>query len=674
MTEKLFKKAVLIYPKFYDDTFWSFRRSLARYVPKGEFGLPKRTMPPLGLMGLYRHLKKHYYEDVVLIDRNVDPRPLKNLIKDADHIFMGGMITQEKGFIKDALIVKNLGKILIAGGTIVDENSPLMDIADHLVENEAEMVIDKLILGLFDGTAKKYYEGMPALPEKFFIPDFSSINRNNYISMTIQLSRGCPEDCEFCDITARFGRIPRLTPWKHIETMLRQLHKLGSKQPVFVVDDNFIGDPIRTIEVLKKMYMLEKELGYSFAKSTELTLRLADETPIMEKLRGLLRKTNFNMFFIGVETNNVASLIETGKLQNLSEKKTIQEKLSFISKKTGASITLGMIYGFDNDNRLLVDSFIDFINSTHSPTVMVGLLNAMHYTKLWDRLEKEGRLSERSSGNNSDGRINFIPYNMSAKQAEQDYVKILKGIYNEKAFFKRVMKELKLFNPNFPDNTRTLKETICIGIKLLTDRKNTFTLLKYLPEVHRIAERRSGFNTSKYRYLVGAYMGHCAKYLHFKGHMLYLEKQQKRRKYEPWQLYSWKELQESRIVSIDVLENAIEEPISLYQKIRMKLDNNYEFVGTRLEALKQFAAPYLEEKLEKIKNRVPSLKNFLDTEIAAYRKVHLKRPKILGKIKFSKVEKHLRKSLQDKKDYLVKMQRLYRKAVSAKTLKKTYSI
>ncbi len=671
MTKKLFKKAVLIYPKFYDDTFWSFQRSLARYVPKGEFGLPKRTMPPLGLMGLYRHLKR-YYKKIVLIDRNVDPRPLKNLIKDADHVFMGGMIAQEKGFIKDALTVKSLGKVLIAGGTVVDKNSPLMEIADHLVENEAEMVIDELILGLSNGTAKKYYKGMPAPPEKFFIPDFISINRDNYVTMSIQLSRGCPEDCEFCDITARFGRKPRLTPWEHIEIMLRQLHELGSKHTLFVVDDNFIGNPIKTIEVLKKIYRLEKELGYSFAKSTELTLRLADETPIMDELRTLLRKTNFNMFFIGVETNNVASLIETGKLQNLSGKKSIQDKLRFITKKTGASITLGMIYGFDNDNSSLVNSFINFINSTHSPTIMVSLLNAMHYTKLWDRLEKEGRLSERSSGNNSDGRINFIPYNFSAKQAELDYIKILKSIYNEKAFFKRVIKELKLFNPKFPNNTRTLNETIYIGIKLLTDRKNTFTLLKYLPKVHRIAERRFGFNTPKYRYLVGSYFAHCAKYIHFKGHIKYLEKQQKRRRYEPWQLYSWKELQKSKIISIDILENTAEEPISIYQKIRMKLENGYEFVGTRLDALKHFAAPYLNEKLEKIRNKVPSLKNFLDSEIAAYRKVHLKRPKILGKIKFSKVEKHLRKALQNKKDYFVKMQRLYMKTVNSKAVKKAY--
>ena len=141
---KIANRAILIYPKFFTKTFWSFEQTLAKYIPKNEFGLPKSSLPPLGLMGLFNHLKP-YYNSLELVDRNVNPKPLEELIKGADHVYIGGMIAQEKGFLEDARTVKDAGKVLIAGGTIVNENSPLMNIADHLVENEAEMVIDDLL-------------------------------------------------------------------------------------------------------------------------------------------------------------------------------------------------------------------------------------------------------------------------------------------------------------------------------------------------------------------------------------------------------------------------------------------------------------------------------------------------------------------------------------------------
>ena len=574
MVDKIARKAVLLYPRFYGDTFWSFHRSFARYVPRGEFGLPKRTLPPLGLMGLYRHLKP-YYEEVVLIDRNIDPRPLDEHIKDADHVYIGGMLAQEQGFLEDARAVKKANKVLIAGGTIVDEHSPLMEIADHLVENEAEMVIDALLKGLADGTAEKFYRGTLSPPDRFFRPDFSSINMNNYAGMAIQISRGCPGNCEFCDIITRFGRTPRVAPWEHTESSLREMYKLGWKSQIFIVDDNFIGNPKRTIEVLKNIYQLEGKLGYHFPKYTELTMSLSDELPLMKELREWLRKTNFTMQFIGVETNNPASLKETGKHQNLRGNRSIAEKLSFISEETGASIMMGIIHGFDSDNTASVDSLIDFINSTHSPVVMVGLLTALPNTALWNRLKKEGRLMEKSSGNNSDGTINFTPYNFSAKQAEQDYVKIMKGIYNREAYFKRVVKELSVIDPIFPENAMPAKEAVYSAFRILT-QKNAATFWRHLPWAHRIAKERFGFNTPKYRYLIGRYLAHCAKFTHFDEQTSFLEKQIHSRTYQPWELYSWKELQESQITSIDVLEPVENPPSpSIQDKIRMRLANGY---------------------------------------------------------------------------------------------------
>jgi hypothetical protein len=165
MASQYWKKAVLVYPKFdSQDTFWSYEASLKKYSPPGEFGLPKRLLPPLGLMGLYQHLKP-FYKALLLIDRNVDPRPLTTLIDGADHIYMGGMMAQEQNMLSDAYLIKKYGLPLIVGGTAIISDSPLLGVADHLVENEAEMVIDDLLAGLMNGNARKYYRGTPAPPE-----------------------------------------------------------------------------------------------------------------------------------------------------------------------------------------------------------------------------------------------------------------------------------------------------------------------------------------------------------------------------------------------------------------------------------------------------------------------------------------------------------------------------
>ena len=656
MKDKLAKKAVLIYPKFPENTFWGFNESLKKYLPLNEFGLPKRTLPPLGMMGLFNYLKP-FYENLILIDRNVNTTLLENLIDDANHVYLGGMIAQEKAMIEDAKLIKSKNKTLIVGGTIVDETSPLVEIADHLIENEAEMVIDDLIEGLYNKNAKKYYKGFPALPDKFFRPDFSSINLDHYTNMAIQISRGCVENCEFCDITSRFGRRPRITPKEYTEESLKQLFELGSRKPIFVVDDNFIGNPIRAIETLKHIYQVEEKLGYHFPKFTELTMRLADDSKIMKELRYWLKKTSFITQFIGVETNNISSLKETGKHQNLIGTKSLEEKLSLISKETGGATMIGMIYGFDNDKS--TNSLIEFINSTNAPTVMVGLLSALPHTNLWSRLKKEGRLMDKTTGNNSDGVLNFIPYNFSAKQAEHDYLKILEGIYDKDKYFMRVMKELSLINPVETHNVSNTQEALKSIVKILS-KNNAFVFWKYLPEAHKIAKERFGFNTQNYKHLMGEYFVNCTKYTHFRSQIDYLKKEIKDRKYKPWQLYSWKELQNSNVDKVNLIEPA---EITLNDIIRLQLQNGYEFIGTRFEALSHFVEPYLKEGLKDLRNiKLPSLEHFINIELNAYLKAHMKRPEILGGLdKFKEIQEHLQSYLQNQMNYIQGMQLLLNK-------------
>lgn len=551
MIEKIRHKAVLIYPEFdTQDTFWSYATSLKMYAEPSEYGLPKRLLPPLGLMGLYNHLKP-YYQELNLIDKNVDPRPILELISDADHVFMGGMLAQENSLLTLAAEIKQAGKVLIVGGTAITPDSPLIKIADHLVENEAEGIINDLLEGLRRGNAKKYYKGGFNQADDFFQPDYASINMQNYVHMAVQISRGCPESCEFCDIPSRFGKAYRVTPSEKTADSFWQMKDLGWTGQVFIVDDNFIGNPRKALEVLKTLYKIGERIGYHHPKYTELTLRLADKTPIMSELRHWFHKTHFINGFYGVETPNQASLLETNKRQNLRGENTLVEKLNFISEQTGAGVMMGMIFGFDHDTNESVEEFIDFVNASNAPIVMAGLLNALPCTPLMERLCKEGRYIQSSSGNNSDGVINFIPYNFSVQQAEQNYLRILKGIYHPHAYFDRVMRHLELIDPNLQSNYRAGNEKSRYLLKIMT-RKHAFTFWRYLPKALGIAKKRCGYNTPGYIAILAEFFSLCGQYTHFTGQISAQRKHIAERKYTDWQRLSWRE---QRLKTSDVSSN-----------------------------------------------------------------------------------------------------------------------
>lgn len=552
MIEKIGYKAVLVYPEFdTQDTFWSYTESLKMYAPLGEFGLPKRLLPPLGLMGLFNYLKP-YFEHLILIDRNIDPRPLSEFIADASHVFMGGMLAQEKGLLKCAHEVNKAGKVLIVGGTAITEQSPLVGLADHVVENEAEGIIDELLSGLKQGRTRKYYKGGATLPEMFFQPDYAAINMQNYVHMAVQISRGCPEACEFCDIPSRFGKAYRVTPWQKTEQAFRQMKALGWTGQVFVVDDNFIGHPKKALGVLKSLYKIGENIGYHHPKYTELTLRLADTTPIMAELRHWFHKANFINGFYGVETPNTASLLETKKHQNLRGDRTLVEKLHFISAQTGSGVMLGMIYGFDNDTNESVQEFIDFVNASHAPIVMAGLLNALPCTPLMTRLKREGRLIQASSGNNSDGVINFIPYNLSVQQAEQNYLHILQAIYHPKAYFLRVMRHLALIDPELQSKHRESNNRLSYLAKILS-RKNAVIYWRYLLAAQAIANSRCGFNTAGYQVILAEYFSLCGQYTHFRAQINAQREHLARQDYTDWQQVSWREQLASKVAQDDSL-------------------------------------------------------------------------------------------------------------------------
>jgi len=262
----------------------------------------------------------------------------------------------------------------------------------------------------------------------------------------------------------------------------------------------------------------------------------------MAELREWFRKAHFVDNFFGVETNNTEALHEIKKSQNLRGKKSILEKLRLITEETGTNMMMGIIHGFDSDTNDAVDKLIDFINKTHIPMVMVGLLQALPKTELWDRMKKEGRLVENATGNNSDGTMNFIPYNMSEKEAEHNYIKILERIYNENAFFERVKRALSLINPEIKKSSMSLLEKIYAASRILT-KENSITYWKYLKDAHKIAKKRFGFLSDGYWFIISEYLTYCARYTHAKSQVQYTKERIKSKLYKQWQLISWKEFQ-----------------------------------------------------------------------------------------------------------------------------------
>jgi len=545
MVEKIAYKAVLVYPEFdSQNTFWSYQRSLKMYASASEFGLPKRLLPPLGLMGLFNHLKP-YYQQLSLIDKNIDPRPITELIAEADHVFMGGMLAQQASMVKLGLEIKKAGKLLIVGGTAITPQSPLVDIADYLLENEAEGVIDQLLEALVSGQTKKYFKGKVCLAEQFFQPDYSAINMQNYVHMAVQISRGCPERCEFCDIPYRFGKAYRVTPWENTAASFKQLKDLGWMGQVFVVDDNFIANPRKALAVLKNLYQIGESIGYHHPKYTELTLRLADDSEIMEQVRYWFRKTHFINGFYGVETPNTESLLETAKKQNLRGSKTLVEKLQFISQQTGSGVMMGMIYGFDHDTTESVTEFIDFVNASNAPVVMAGLLNALPYTGLINRLQAQGRLIQATSGNNSDGIINFIPNNFSVQQAEHNYLKILQGIYQPKAYFKRVFRHLELIDPKLQSGHQSVNNKFSSLIKILSSQ-HAWLYWRYLPLALKCANRRCKNDSKGFRVILAEFFSLCGQYTHFRHQIKVQQGNIAGRHYQDRQKISWQQLQADR--------------------------------------------------------------------------------------------------------------------------------
>jgi radical SAM superfamily enzyme YgiQ (UPF0313 family) len=421
---------LLVYPE-YPDTFWSFRHAL-KFVSK------KASFPPLGLLTVAAMLPREWNKK--LIDMNADDLKDDDIIR-ADYVFISAMSIQSDSTDKVIERCRKLNTKIVAGGPLFTSSPELYSDVDHLVLNEAEITLPRFLQDLSRGEPqKKYTTDDWAEITTTPLPQWDLIRMKNYSSMNVQYSRGCPYDCDFCDITVLYGRRPRTKSKEQVIAELDTLYYSGWRGPVFFVDDNFIGNKVKLKkEILPAIAEWMDKRKSPFFLNTEASINLADDDNLMK----LMVRAGFEAVFIGIESPNEESLVECNKNQNrnrdlISSIKRIQD--------FGLEVQGGFIVGFDNDPPSIFEKLTNFIQESGIVTAMVGLLNAPKGTKLQKRLENEGRLLKDFTGNNTDFSINFIPQ-MSHKTLLDGYKKILDKIYSPQYYYERVTRFLKDFKP-----------------------------------------------------------------------------------------------------------------------------------------------------------------------------------------------------------------------------------
>lgn len=449
-------KILLLWPKF-PATFWSFKSALPFIAKKAAF-------PPLGLLTIASMLPQKWEKK--LIDLNVEKLEDKDILW-ADFVFISAMAIQKDSVLELIETAKKFNKKIVAGGPLftTDWEDFSKDI-DYFILDEGEETLPLFLADLNKGTLKKIYRSdlRPDI-KKTPRPSWELIKLKNYASMCIQYSRGCPFNCEFCDIVFLNGRIPRTKGKEQILAELDALYKRGWRDGIFFVDDNFIGNKAELKkEILPAIILWQEERHFPFIFNTQVSINLSDD----ETLMNLMTKAGFNSVFIGIETIEKESLKECKKSQNIN-----RDLLAAVKRiqNHGFQVQAGFILGFDNDTSSIFDRMTDFIQKSKITMAMVGILQAMPQTRLWQRLKKEKRLMGRASGNN-DSTLNFIP-KMDRQFLISEYKKLVKYIYAPKQYSQRLISFLKEYKPkkhrnykiNFNEFSALLKSFWILGIR-----------------------------------------------------------------------------------------------------------------------------------------------------------------------------------------------------------------
>jgi radical SAM superfamily enzyme YgiQ (UPF0313 family) len=388
----------------------------------------KAAFPPLGLMTIASWFRDDF--NVRLIDCNIEKLSEKDIIW-ADYILTSSMLIQKNSLHEIIKLCNKLNKPVICGGPYPTTSPDDFSESASIVIGEAETIMSGLVDDIRNDQLMKKYIAI----EKIDIsttppPRFDIIKIHKYASMLLQFSRGCPFNCEFCDIIEMYGRTSRTKSPEQFLNELEVLYNTEYRGPFFIVDDNFIGNKKKVKELLREIIIWQKKRGFPFEFYTEASVNLAQDDELLE----LMTSAGFNMVFLGLETPDTETLLKTGKKQNT--RNSLEESIHIIQRK-GIEVTGGFIVGFDSDPENIFELQKQFIQKASIPFAMVGLLMALPQTQLFRRLEKEGRLINKSNGNNTHHLdLNFVPIRNKGELIE-GYKNLLKEIYDPRNYFRR---------------------------------------------------------------------------------------------------------------------------------------------------------------------------------------------------------------------------------------------
>jgi radical SAM superfamily enzyme YgiQ (UPF0313 family) len=447
---------LLVYPK-YPDTFWSFKHAL-RFISK------KAAIPPLGLITVSAMLPETWQKK--LVDMNTSELSDGDIVW-ADYVFISAMYVQKESV--DKVIdrcVRNKTKT-VAGGPLFTQEFENYPKIDHFILHEAEITLWPFLKDLEDGKtpARIYRTDKYADITKTPVPDYHLLSLNHYVSMSLQITRGCPFACDFCEITSLLGHKVRMKKTSQVLRELDTLYRLNWHGTVSVVDDNFIGNKTKIRNnLLPAMKRWMQEHHYPFQFTSQVSINLADD----EELLTEMVETGFSAAFIGIETPDEISLQGCKKFQNKN-----RDLLQSVRKiqNAGIDVSAGFIVGFDSDTPAVFQRQTEFIQQSGIVSAMVGLLNAPKHTKLYERLEAENRLTKEATGSNTDFSMNFVPA-MDQHVLINGYKSIIRSIYAIKPYYQRLRRFLKDYQPRhsmprkieFAGLVAFIKTVIIIGI------------------------------------------------------------------------------------------------------------------------------------------------------------------------------------------------------------------
>jgi radical SAM superfamily enzyme YgiQ (UPF0313 family) len=411
---------LLVYPEF-PDTFWSFKHAL-KFVRK------RSSLPPLGLLTVAAMLPDHWNRR--LLDLNVTTLTTSAL-EWADLVFVGAMAVQRESVDRLLARCRDTGVRTVAGGPLFTAEPDAFPGVDYLVLNEAEVTLPLFLEDLDAGRPKRVYRTAEHPPvDATPAPMWEIADLHRYASMSIQYSRGCPFDCEFCNITSLFGHRPRVKTSGQVVAELDSLHAAGWRGRVFFVDDNLIGNKRRLRTELLPALIEWRRGKRGFQFYTEASINLADDPELM----AMMVDAGFDTVFVGIETPSDEGLAECSKKHNLNRDLVADVKRI---QRAGMEVQGGFIVGFDSDTDTIFDRQIEFIQRSGIVTAMVGILQAPTGTRLYERLAREHRLLGSMSGDNADGSTNIVT-RMDLPKLVEGHRRILRGIYRPSAYYRRI--------------------------------------------------------------------------------------------------------------------------------------------------------------------------------------------------------------------------------------------